>query len=369
MTTTNFFSKIEEHLERKLPLVAYRKPKETIVNCITQNDDQLHLVRDFTESGFVFAPFSSKGEVVLIPSGDFFHLPDFDLDQVVFKGESTSTVPQMPSVKENYLQSVRKAIKEIDNDRFHKVVLSRSIEIEIGTSPIEWFKRLLKTYTNAFCYLWYHPQVGLWLGATPEILLSTINDRFTTMSLAGTQTFKGDLNPKWGHKEIDEQKLVTKFILEALKEKVGYLEEGNLETIKAGNLMHLRTKITGKLKDNLKEVLKALHPTPAVGGLPKEPAVRFIQEQENYNREFYTGYLGELNLRTSRQRSARTNNQENQAYRCITKKNNLFVNLRCMQLKDSKALIYVGGGITKNSVPEREWEETVAKSKTILSIL
>ena len=369
MTNTDFFSKIEEHLERKLPLVAYRKPEETVVNCVIQNDDQLHFVRDFSESGFVFAPFSSKEEVVLIPSNDVFHLPDFDLDQVESEGKIISAPSKTPFEKENYLRSVRKAIKEIKNDGFHKVVLSRSIEIEIGASPVEWFKRLLKTYTNAFCYLWYHPRVGLWLGATPEILLSTVNDRFTTISLAGTQTFSGDLNPQWGHKEVDEQELVTKFILGALSKNVGDMEVGALETVKAGNLMHLRTKITGKLNDNLQEVLKALHPTPAVGGLPKEPAIGFIQEQEDYDREFYTGYLGELNLRTSRQRSSRTSNQENQAYRSIIKKNNLFVNLRCMQLKDSKALIYVGGGITKDSDPEKEWEETVAKSKTILSIL
>ena len=95
------------------------------------------------------------------------------------------------------------------------------------------------------------------------------------------------------------------------------------------------------------------HPTPAVCGLPAKKAKNFILENENYNREFYSGFLGEINIPKS------TKN----------KKSHLFVNLRCMSLENNIARIYVGGGITKDSIPEKEWEETVSKSFTMKSVL
>ena len=84
--------------------------------------------------------------------------------------------------------------------------------------------------------------------------------------------------------------------------------------------------------------------------MPKEISKEFILSNEGYDREFYTGFLGELNL---------TN----------TERTHLFVNLRCMKLTDNKATIYVGGGITKDSTAEREWDETQHKSKTMLNLL
>ncbi len=91
-----------------------------------------------------------------------------------------------------------------------------------------------------------------------------------------------------------------------------------------------------------------MHPTPAVAGYPKQKAIDFILENENYNREFYTGYFGFINK---------------------DKSSKLFVNLRCMQIEKKKLSVYVGGGITKDSNPLNEWQETEDKSKTLLSVL
>jgi isochorismate synthase len=97
-------------------------------------------------------------------------------------------------------------------------------------------------------------------------------------------------------------------------------------------------------------VIRALHPTSAVCGMPLEAALTFLLNNEPYDRRYYTGYLGELNLGTDAQ-------------------THLYVNLRCMEIKDQMAHIYVGGGITKDSDPELEWQETVAKSETMLHVL
>jgi isochorismate synthase len=120
---------------------------------------------------------------------------------------------------------------------------------------------------------------------------------------------------------------------------------------------------------DIKKLLKVLHPTPAVGGMPKNEAYLFIKANENYNREFYTGYLGELNFKEEIARVSNNRNIENKAYRAIHTKTDLFVNLRSMQLKDQKATIYIGGGITIDSIPEQEWEETVNKSATMLKVI
>ena len=105
-------------------------------------------------------------------------------------------------------------------------------------------------------------------------------------------------------------------------------------------------------ENGLYSLVDLLHPTPAVCGLPKEAAKQFILENENYNRSYYTGFLGELNMGLQNKNDS-----------------HLFVNLRCMEIEKNEAYIYVGGGITKESNPEEEWEETVAKSNIMLKVL
>ena len=148
------------------------------------------------------------------------------------------------------------------------------------------------------------------------------------------------------------------------------LKASGVVSVEAGQLWHLRTEIKGVFKPGkFGEVLRALHPTPAVCGTPLSNAKRFIVENENYDRSFYTGFLGELNFSTELARNKNRRNQENSAYRSVVKKSELFVNLRCMQICKTVISIYVGGGITSDSIPESEWNETVLKSNTMFRVL
>ena len=365
----DFLERIDAQYLKKLPFVIYRKPKEDRVKAIFQKDDQLHPLKTYAEKGFIFAPFEAKRQTVLLHPDEISEISADELMIHVSKSKATLPTPDQGH-KRSHLQLVAKAIDEIGKGSFEKVVLSRRLEIISIAQPLDLFKKLLARYPQAFCYLWYHPKVGLWLGATPEILLMLKNRQLVTMSLAGTQQYAGTEHPEWGRKEREEQQLVTDYLIDALKGRVERLEKTDTETLRAGNLLHLRTKITGLVtENNLKDIVKDLHPTPAVCGMPKESSQHFILENENYDREYYTGFLGELNLKSEKQRSPRRKNQENQAYRAISNTTTLYVNLRCMQLKNNRALLYVGGGITKDSDPEKEWEETVAKSNTMLSIL
>lgn len=264
-----------------------------------------------------------------------------------------------------YLDAIKKAVEAIEAGQFKKVVFSRIKQVELATdfSLTEVFERLCEKYPTAFVSMVYLPQLDqVWLGATPETLVSVDKEGiFRTISLAGTQSaFDASGAPisvkkaAWTQKEIEEQALVGRYIISCFKKiRVReYLEEGP-KTVVAGNLMHLRSDFLVDTKAiNFPELgtvmLELLHPTSAVCGMPKIEALSFIQQYEGYDREFYSGYLGPVN---------------------VGNETHLFVNLRCMKIQNNVATLYAGGGITEDSEPEKEWQETEMKCQTMLSVL
>ncbi len=372
MDIEDFFDDVRCQYRDKLPFVAYRKPNEATIKALLQEDEEIHFSSDYTESGFVFSPFDDSKSAVLIPFSKSKSIQSVFVSSIERKSSPNDVLTNQDQ-RQFHISVVQKGIEAINSNDFKKVVLSRRENVTLEEChPIHIFSKLLNSYDNAFVYCWYHPKIGLWLGATPETLLKIEGNRLTTMALAGTQKFNGTLDVVWPQKEIEEQQFVTDFIVSGLKSSVKNLTVFEAETVRAGNLVHIKTIISANFQAetlNLKQLLKAIHPTPAVCGLPKEQAKQFILENEGYEREFYTGFLGELNVKEKTSRNSNRRNVENDAYASIKTVSNLYVNLRCMQLKDNQAIIYVGGGITKDSVPESEWEETVSKSQVIKSIL
>lgn len=386
MVSDEFFEQIKAQLEHQLPFVTYKKPDTSVVKGLLQIDDTLHYSRDFTESGFVIAPFDADKDSFLLPFENAAMLAfDFIWSNDMGKSHNSSYINN--NQKQCHINLVQKGIEAVNDNRFKKVVLSRCETVDtLDVDPIALFKRLLRTYPTAFVYCWYHPKVGLWLGATPETLLSIRGNRLKTMALAGTQAFKGSTDVVWKEKEKEEQQIVTDFIVESLRDSVGSIEPlvgsvnyrnpnisvSEQHTVRAGNLLHLKTDIELIIEAGtrvLKPILNALHPTPAVCGFPKDEAKTFIIQHEGYPREFYAGFLGELNLKETITRNTNRRNVENNAYGVSKIVSNLYVNLRCMQIKDKKIHIYVGGGITKDSDAQLEWEETVHKSQIIKRVL
>lgn len=368
MTQDSFFNEIEEHYKKKLPFVVFSKPDSNSIKAYLQQTTTIHITEEYSENGFVFAPFDLDDDAILIPieHAEILKLEIFEPSKHI-----QSEILDSISNKAKHIALVKKGIQAINNGEFSKVVLSRTEEItNSNKTPIQLFKNLLSAYPDAFVYCWYHPKVGLWLGATPETLLYIEGMKFKTMSLAGTQVDKGNSDVEWNKKEQEEQQIVTDYILEGLLDYTSSIETSLPKTSKAGKLLHLQTEISGVLKElKLKEVLQLLHPTPAVCGFPKEKAKQFILENEGYNRAFYTGFLGEINHKEKVSRNQNRRNVENNAYAAIKNTTNLFVNLRCMQLINDKAILYVGGGITKDSSLEKEWQETVNKTSTIKNCL
>ncbi|WP_299114222.1 chorismate-binding protein [uncultured Winogradskyella sp.] len=365
-----FFRNLEQQYDNKLPFVVYSRPINSIIKCWLQNDDILHSTNTFKESGFVFSPFDLNQSAIVLPQSECSHHV-LEIDNLQLDEKSKTEFKLSSEGKREHINLVTKGIDSITNGELEKVVLSRFEERPVAEHPISIFKRLFNTYKNAMVYCWYHPKVGLWLGATPELLFKIEGQQLTTISLAGTQAYNPNRNPNWTEKELKEQQIVTDYLAQQITDYTENTNISEVETIRAGNLWHLKSRLISRVskETELKSIIEALHPTPAVCGFPKEDSKQFILDNEYYNREFYTGFLGELNLQFSKTRNPNRKNVENNAYSIVKKQSNFYVNLRCMQIKDDKAIIYVGGGITQGSIAENEWEETQNKAKTIGRIL
>ena len=351
----DFFIKVKQQKAQNLPFVLYRKPNDIKLFGYFQNNDHLYFAENFEETGFVFAPFEGS-QMILIPKNQ---AVKWETLVTSFKENQdfNSLGSEDLEAKEHFEKLVQKGIDSIVEGTLKKVVLSRKEIVDLSAFDlVSVFEKLNQSYPTAFCYCWFHPKIGLWMGATPERLLKANNKKFYTMALAGTQKYASEEEVVWDKKEVEEQQFVADFILNNLKNLTLELAISSPYTIQAGTLAHIKTDIEGLLNENssLKQVISILHPTPAVCGVPTEAAKKFILENEGYDREYYTGFLGELNK---------------EGYIKGELKSDVYVNLRCMQIRDNKAHLYVGCGITKDSIPEKEWMESVNKSMTMKRIL
>lgn len=239
---------------------------------------------------------------------------------------------------------------------FRKIVLARCAD-ETTAAPIapeELFFRACRRYPRMFISLAYTPQTGYWLAATPEILLENDGPQWRTIALAGTMKLEAEQlqgegeTVTWSTKNIQEQRYVATYLTECLEQFASDFREEGPRTVRAANLVHLRSDFTFSLPDNrhLGDLLMALHPTPAVCGLPKRDAFRFITHNEHTPRRYYSGFMGPIGPST-----------------------HLYVSLRCMNIEGSHYHLYAGGGLLKDSTLEQEWLETEAKLETMRSLL
>lgn len=351
MELSLMIEKISKHYNEKLPFVVYSLSESQSISVLLQKNNELNTIENLTVNGFVVAPFEYNGSCYFIPENDS------EKYQFEFKSEaiepSSVAVSEDNSEQNTYIELLSKTIETIKVSRANKIVISRFKDFQLKDFSIE--KLIIQLFSKnptAFRYVWFHPKTGLWCGATPETLVQIENNSFKTMALAGTQPFTNQVSVIWGVKEEHEQQLVTDAITNSLQRVTSVLKVSKPHTHRAGSLLHLRTDISGVLrtgKATLTTIAKALHPTPAVCGSPQKFAQKFIIENEGYNREFYTGFLGPIL------------DDGNSA--------SLMVNLRCMKIGDGQARIFVGGGITLASQPQEEWQETKNKLQTMLQVL
>ena len=288
--------------------------------------------------GFIVSSFDKKQKYLFKESGDF------EKGNIVFY--SSKEKPFLVS-KTQYLEQAETYIDLIKTSDVDKAILSRVKQVALIDKDFEKvFDNLCQTYPNAFVYLISSSDFGTWIGASPEVLLKVDNGKAFTMSLAGTKNKK---DKEWTSKELEEQEYVTEYINNTISSfKVQNLNLKGPYTHSAGPVFHLRTDFEFTI--NQSEMIKlvdSLHPTPAIAGLPIEEAISMISKIEKHSRGLYSGFIGRVG----------------------EGKSDLFVNLRCCEIIDHQAFLYLGGGLTKGSIPENEWLETENKSLTLMNIL
>jgi isochorismate synthase len=356
-------------LERDIPFVSYQMPAESEVTTLIQHlayPRQLISVKDITDThGFVVAPFDeSQSFPTLILEPDYIHTGALPVDEIIetlekcntFSAGKESYQPQHQASRHEFIAQVETIKQKIAEGVINKVVLSRiTIDDKIdGVDLITLFHALCQSYPAAFVYLLRIPGIGCWMGASPEPLLLMEGDIAQTSSIAGTQLL-GDKNISdvvWKAKELDEQGIVTGYIEDVLKTfEVNGFEKTGPNSYQAANLVHLKTQFdfdARLIKKQLGEFIDAFHPTPSVCGLPKIAAREIVLSVEKHNREYYSGFLGPVNLND---------------------KTALFVNLRCMKVVAEGFAFFGGAGITKGSVPGKEWDEITHKFMTLRSFV
>ena len=264
------------------------------------------------------------------------------------------------TTSDDFMKITNKAIQAINNSTYEKVVISKikATKLDENFHPIDSLIKLSNNYPLAFNSLVSIPEIGTWLGASPETLISYDKNKvFKTVALAGTQKIEDTTlisEISWRIKEIEEQAMVSRYIIDCFKKiRLREFEEHGPKTITAGKLAHLNTEFQVnnqevQHKELPQTMLNLLHPTSAVCGMPKEQAMAFILSKEKHDRKFYSGFLGPSAIEGHSQ---------------------LFVNLRCAEILSEKAIIYAGAGITHNSNAEKEWLETEYKCQTIMKAL
>lgn len=350
MQTDPLLTTLREHYDKQLPFVVYTLPGSDTLTGLFQHDDRSFTTASMLEAGFVMAEFDKETSVKIIPLAH----SDKQIGRIaeMISEEEKVEPTAVDGSRASHMELVSKAVESISHSELKKVVISRKEDVELKDFDIKKLaQRLFSNYRNAFRYLWFHPKTGIWCAASPELLVSISANNLKTMSLAGTRRRSNQEDRPWTEKEIEEQLLVTASILQELKPFTTSIETSDTYTSSAGLLEHLRTDITGVLRPDidLKQLVDKIHPTPAVCGYPREVALDFILKNESYDRSFYTGYAGPLDI---------VNNQSA-----------LFVNLRCMRISEEVATIYTGGGITAMSDPHSEWIETCNKQQTMLKLL
>lgn len=298
-------------------------------------------ISNFTlQDGFVFRPWNEEAQCYSVHGNRVTDIELLCSWVNAYKPLRSADISVMNRNEwEEYIGHIQ---SEISVGNVQKVVAARHSICETDAPLFDAFKTACRRYEDAFVSIVYHPQFGIWMGATPEILIQPEGADWKTVSMAGTLL---DEHADWTGKEREENTATQQF-LEQMLEKMGarILASGQAAAVRAGTLRHLVKQYVFTLANTqIQQLIAELHPTPAVGGLPREKALSIIAAHEKQSRNLFAGYIG--------------------FYR--NGKPHLWVNLRCCEWRGSDAVLYAGAGINAFSNADLEWEETAAKMQTI----
>ncbi|MEM7135052.1 MAG: isochorismate synthase [Myxococcota bacterium] len=247
------------------------------------------------------------------------------------------------------VEAIRQAIRSGD---FDKVVAARHcvVELETGTGSLDVLKRLEQRFPGCTRFaLWRGDSV--FLGATPELLISKRGAGVLSEALAGSTAHGDAARMLASRKEQEEHQLVVRAVLKALEPFCDSLRSAPEPRVRElPNVLHMQTPVEGRLSEptHILDLVHSLHPTPAVGGVPTATAIRWIVEQERLTRGWYSAPVGWADANGDGE---------------------FFVALRSGLLRNGKAWVYAGAGIMADSDPKAEYAETELKMQALLGAL
>ena len=274
-----------------------------------------------------------------------------------------STVPSPIEVGPlgRFERSVSQVLDDIASERIRKVVLARAVDVTTPSDlhPLAALNRLRERYPDCYSFSVGNGQGQSFIGATPERLVRVTGRSIETEALAGS-TRRGESATEDAmlvrqlldsEKDIREQRLVLDSILRRLEE-LGVHPSGSkrIGVLQLSNVQHLHTPVQAELPEgiDLLRLVEELHPTPAVGGTPREDACRRLRALEPFPRGLYAGPLGWVDADGDGE---------------------FVVGIRSALIDGSKARVYAGAGIVDGSDAGREYAETELKLRALLDNL
>ena len=257
--------------------------------------------------------------------------------------------------------AVDEALADIRAGRYRKIVLARAVDLEAGRAfnPLETLNAFRESYPSCFAFSFSDGRSRSFIGATPERLVCAGQGRLYTGALAGSAP-RGvragdDARLSAGLLTSDKDLREHRHVAEAIERRLRALGldphcAAQPRLFKLPNVQHLLTPIEAELPPaiSLLDAAGALHPTPAVGGVPREDAVPHIERIENFDRGLYAGTLGWIDYRGE---------------------GDFVVAIRSALVEGARARLYAGVGIVEGSDPAREKAETDLKLRAMLDTL
>jgi isochorismate synthase len=318
--------------------VIYQEPQKKTSNFIKGEWEKFEKNEILEKDTFVVNQFNSSSYKLV---GEISEL------ESSVKIDSPKEIKINSTNKKSYIDSVDKTISKCQKKEISKCIISRIITEKININDFfSLYQNLTNQYQHGLKYILNHPEHGMWIGISPETLIKGNKKQgFYSHALAGSKGLNSTKD--WTNKEITEHQFVVDYIKEKIKRYGQIINTSKTYEKVAGNIVHLNQDFYFKIKTDLFHFINQLHPTPAIAGIPLEKSLDFISKTESHPRSFYSGFIGTMKKDTC----------------------NLYVNLRCGRITQNEIQLFVGGGITKNSIPNEEYLETEIKSQTLLSVI
>lgn len=351
----NIRKAVNRAISLNLPFALYVLPGKSEVHFMASEprDGENHLdISDPELQAFVVTMFAGKAASAVgirdeMSADDVLALP---ADMPKFDG-SHRLVRPLSTEYPHYLANFHEAQKGLKYNT-KKVVLSRRLAFMVDGGAPELAEQYFSALPDTFRALYFTQETGLWITATPELLLNydSATSTFRSMALAGTRSIDKE-SGEWDEKNTLEHDLVVDHIRQVFYYSGLAANVSEPTVLKFGEVAHLCHRIEASGPTDLSSLLDHLSPTPAVAGYPVNKALDLIERYEPHPRLCYGGWLG---VKTGRDVD-------------------LYVNLRCAMLEPGdKSLginIICGGGILKASQPASEWKEAGMKAAPLWNVI